>query len=283
MIKNKFILTSGILMVVTASIAILSVIANTELFVENLNILNSGIYLPDTIDYALIEMLSVTYLLQCALYLFIAISFMLLGIKLIKSVKRGKIVAEIKGKVIVSLVFVSVASFFEMCIGTLSIANIVTIVLLSIALGKSGSEKIERDEMLLKNRAEMQADLEEDMTENHKAENEECINNLDNNSEIDIITEKIVRLNTLKQNGVITTEEFELLVADVLNVKKTDNIRQENLTTQKDTNEEIKNNTTKKRLTNTKDDKLLKDKTKSSESNSKTKKSINTKNNKEIK
>lgn len=240
-------------MVITASLAILSVIVNVELFIANLNILNSGIYLPDTIDYALVEALNVTYALLGALYLFEAISFMLLGVKLIKSVNRGKIVAEMKGKVIVSLVFVSIATFLELCTDTVSFVNIATIILLSLALGKAGSEKAERENFLLQEQTASLNNFENETSGsiNNSETSSDTLNAnfTDETSEITEFTDKIIRLKALKENGAITTEEFEILVADALKLNKVDiGAESENMDKFQGV-KETKNTRTKKNIT----------------------------------
>lgn len=186
--KNKLTLSAGILLIITASISILNALNYIEslfdfYFETEVNFGDLGL------EYNLmIESVVAVIIGLILVETFQAITFMILGVKIVKRTNKKVPFNEMKPMVITALVFSSIGILYNFSINNPILIAIV--VLLACALAK-GDVKVNKNEVRLDSESKLDSDL---------------------------LVEKVQVLKDLKEKGVINNEEFETMLAKVTKI-----------------------------------------------------------------
>ena len=195
--KNKLALASGILLVIVASFCI----AYSVSYIGDLiTFLTTPFEVLDESYFVSYYLILAIYIVFIALNVLQAIAYMIMGVKLIRKTNKRVPYAKMKPLIIIAIVFSAIGILFNF----LSINNsmlIACVVLLSCALGKG--DKYEKEPI--------------------GATNSNINFNITDEKEIDLFVEKAKMLKELKDNNVISQQEFETMISKAFELEKTNN------------------------------------------------------------
>lgn len=257
--RNKLILASGILLVILASLSIIATIVVAENLITEVLLVDSTEYMAEYMaEYSeggmILGLIMLVYTFFIGVCLAQSIVYMIFGIKFIKKSKLPNAYAKCRASLIVMLVLVCCSLFVELNM-VFSGVIIATIVLLICAI--ANGNRLDNENMQY-----LQAQMNGTNTQPSQSINvnvqstsvrtpstheytEPGTNNVENmssknisqisseKSNADLMAEKILSVKTLKDNGVISAQEFDNIMATLI-PNKVDNLDKVNKVDNKD-------------------------------------------------
>lgn len=198
--RKKLTLASGIIMVIEATYAIIFSIVNSLIIMQEILNLFVREEIDSVIYYGYIFKLAVEFFV----YAMIAVGFMIVGVKLIIKSKVQYTYEQTKPLLIIALVFACVGLFADVKYISSGIL-IAIIVLTACAIAKGDKPNIE----LTQNTKDNNFDNVK-VAENLAKENTDNIE--EKKTETDLMVNRLLSLQELKKNGIITEEEYSQMV-----------------------------------------------------------------------
>lgn len=236
--RNKLILASGILMVILASLSIIATIATIETLLTGVALLDATEYLAEYSESdIMLGLVMLVYTLQIGIYLAQSIVYMIFGIKFIKKSKLPNAYAKCRASLIVMLVLVCCSLLAESNVA-FSGVTIATVVLIICAIANGNRLDNENLQYLQNQMNGVNAQPSQSINVNVQSTSvgtpsaheftEPSTNNVENldkkniqlntneKSNSDLMAEKILSLKNLKDNGVISAQEFDNIMATLV-------------------------------------------------------------------
>lgn len=211
--KNKLNLTSGILLVIIASFSIIATIVLCESLVEVFSAIEILEEEYEVLGVSSIASVILVYGYMIALYLAQSIVYMLFGIKLIKKCKLANSYERSKTSLIVMLILVSCSFFFDP-IQVFSGLYLATIILIVCAI--SNGKRLDSENLnYLNSQLNVDINIANDEKKESNVENkiEGTKDIVEEKTNADLMAEKVIALKKLKDDGVISKEEFEKMIS----------------------------------------------------------------------